>query len=245
MVKLAGIRSATTLTVVWNRDLSSAMRPRCTAGGGIMRHMDIEDLGHLARKPKVTNVKRVSSPGSCDGKSHKGTTFKPLRWRVPDGKNTQTMYSICDCKYTTRPPYCDGIHYDLPLRYLKKIKECSKQPHDPAVTKLCEECGWAGPRESWPELTPTDSDSDSDDDDASDISDNTNDDNDTKEAKAKRLAANTPKVQIQLPGQRTEETATDSSETRQIACNGSCLAAAAADSEEIHRLADEIQRVQI
>ncbi|KAG0324433.1 hypothetical protein BGZ99_001815 [Dissophora globulifera] len=225
--------------------------------------MDIEDLGHLARKPKVTNYNactvRDLKPGSikewctcgltkkgpwCDGKSHKGTTFKPLRWRVPDGKNTQTMYSICDCKYTTRPPYCDGIHYDLPLRYLKKIKECSKQPHDPAVTKLCEECGWAGPRESWPELPPTDSDSD-DDDDASDVSDNTDDDKDTKEAKAKRLAANTPKVQIQLPGQHTEENATDSSETRQIACNGSCQAAAAADSGEIHRLADEIQRVQI
>ncbi|KAF9350460.1 hypothetical protein BGX34_001201, partial [Mortierella sp. NVP85] len=85
--------------------------------------MDIEDLGHLARKPKVTNYNpctvRNLKPGSikewctcgltkkgpwCDGKSHKGTTFKPLRWRVPDGKSTQTFYSICDCRYTTRPP---------------------------------------------------------------------------------------------------------------------------------------------
>lgn len=150
--------------------------------------MDIEDLGHLAAKPKVTNVSpnplvffskggfsviltciffahflwqynpctvRNLRPGSikewctcgltkkgpwygthrpssldptrasylcsnrildyfffrCDGKSHKGTSFKPLRWKVPDGKNAQTMYSICDCRYTTRPPY---VFHDSP-----------------------------------------------------------------------------------------------------------------------------------
>ncbi|KAF8931013.1 hypothetical protein BGZ58_007896 [Dissophora ornata] len=121
--------------------------------------MDIEDLGHLARKPKVTN-----------------------------------------------------------------IKECPKQPHDPAVTKLCEECGWAGPRESWPELPPTDSDEES-----SDLSDE-GEDADTKEeseeAKAKKLAANTPKVQVQLQG--LDSTNGDSrsqnieSEQQRIGCNGSC-----------------------
>ncbi|KAF9975954.1 hypothetical protein BGZ73_000180 [Actinomortierella ambigua] len=139
--------------------------------------MDIEDLGHCVKKPKVTNYNpctvRNLRPGQikewctcgltkkgpwCDGKSHKGTTFEPLRWKVPDHK--QTLYLICDCRYTTRPPHCDGIHYDLPLRYLNQIKNCPKQPHDPTVTKLCEECGWAAPREMWPEIPDSGSDSD-------------------------------------------------------------------------------------
>ncbi|KAI1315082.1 hypothetical protein EDD11_001324 [Mortierella claussenii] len=236
--------------------------------------MDIEDLGHLARKPKVTNYNpctvRNLKPGSikewctcgltkkgpwCDGKSHKGTTFKPLRWRVPDGKNAQSMYSICDCRYTTRPPFCDGIHYDLPLRYLKKIKECPKQPHDPAVTKLCEECGWAGPRESWPELPPTDSDEDS-----SDLSDEESDENDKKkekekekeeeeedeeEAKAKRIAANTPKIEVQLQGQ---DQTTDTQVNVRIGCNGSCQTRHAqqetgAGDSLVNEMADEMKRV--
>ncbi|KAF9116165.1 hypothetical protein BGX27_004505 [Mortierella sp. AM989] len=228
--------------------------------------MDIEDLGHLARKPKVTNVGQYNpctvrnlKPGSikewctcgltkkgpwCDGKSHKGTTFKPLRWKVPDGKNAQTMYSICDCRYTTRPPFCDGIHYDLPLRYLKQIKECSKQPHDPAVTKLCEECGWAGPRESWPELPSTDSDEDSD------IMDS---DEESEEIKAKRLAANTPKVQVQLQGQEQEQGQSNDESmdfTMAIAsprfgCNGSCQTRGAQDDITVDEVTKEIKRVEL
>ncbi|KAG0000696.1 hypothetical protein BGZ80_000908 [Entomortierella chlamydospora] len=225
--------------------------------------MDIEDLGYLARKPKVTNYNpctiRNLKPGSikewctcgltkkgpwCDGKSHKGTSFKPLRWKVPDGKNTQTMYSICDCRYTTIPPFCDGIHYDLPLRYLKKIQECPKQPHDPAVTKLCEECGWAGPRESWPELPPTDSDEDTD------ITDS---DEESEETKAKRLAANSPKVQVQLQGQKQEQDqvnpdsmdlTSDVSEPR-FACNGSCQIRGTQDDAEVGEVTEEIKRVQL
>ncbi|KAF9208293.1 hypothetical protein BGZ49_009255 [Haplosporangium sp. Z 27] len=224
--------------------------------------MDIEDLGHLARKPKVTNYNPCTiknlKPGSikewctcgltkkgpwCDGKSHKGTTFKPLRWKVPDGKNTQSMYSICDCRYTTRPPHCDGIHYDLPLRYMKKIKECPKQPHDPAVTKLCEECGWAGPRESWPELPPTDSDEDSD------ITDS---EEESEEVKAKRLAANTPKIQVQVQGQEQENKSNEdsmdftleTSETRS-ACNGSCQSRSSQDDTDVGKIAEEIKHVQL
>ncbi|KAF9919359.1 hypothetical protein BX616_005402 [Lobosporangium transversale] len=214
--------------------------------------MDIEDLGHLARKPKVTNqynpcTIRNLKPGSikewctcgltkkgpwCDGKSHKGTTFKPLRWRVPDGPNAQTMYSICDCRYTTRPPFCDGIHYDLPLRYLKKIKECPKQPHDPAVTKLCEECGWAGPRESWPELPSTDSDSDSENSNLSD-----------DEAKTRRIAANTPKVQLQAPEHSEEMMFT------KVGCNGSCQTQQTqqqqSEDPEISTITDGVKHVQL
>ncbi|KAF9378641.1 hypothetical protein CPB97_009438 [Podila verticillata] len=231
--------------------------------------MDIEDLGHLAAKPKVTNYNpctvRNLRPGSikewctcgltkkgpwCDGKSHKGTSFKPLRWKVPDGKNAQTMYSICDCRYTTRPPFCDGIHYDLPLRYLKKIKECPKAPHDPTVTKLCETCGWAGPRESWPELPPSSSDSDSDD---SLLSSDEDEKMESEEAKKKREAANSPRVQLQI--QNDESTTmevddacvtstTPATNTMPIGCTGSCQTGLASQ-EELSKMADEINRVHL
>ncbi|KAG0342941.1 hypothetical protein BG000_011515 [Podila horticola] len=230
--------------------------------------MDIEDLGHLTAKPKVTNYNpctvRNLRPGSikewctcgltkkgpwCDGKSHKGTSFKPLRWRVPDGKHAQTMYSICDCRYTTRPPFCDGIHYDLPLRYLKKIKECPKAPHDVTVTKLCESCGWAGPRESWPELPPS-LDSDSDD---SLLSSDEDEKRESEEAKKKREAANSPKVQVQI--QNDESTvmevddacgasATPVTNTIPTGCTGSCQTDQTSQ-EELSKMADEINRVHL
>ncbi|KAI8817564.1 uncharacterized protein EV422DRAFT_218050 [Fimicolochytrium jonesii] len=41
----------------------------------------------------------------CDDVSHKGTGFKPKRWKVP---TDQTLFSICNCKYTRDPPYCDA-----------------------------------------------------------------------------------------------------------------------------------------
>ncbi|KAF9913291.1 hypothetical protein EC991_000053 [Linnemannia zychae] len=184
--------------------------------------MDIEDFAYLPCKPKATHFNPITlrnlKPGSikeyctcgltktgvwCDGKSHKGTSFKPLRWQVP--KQPQTIYLMCDCRYTTRPPYCDGLHMDLPLKYFKRIQECPKQPHDPEVTKLCEECGWAGPRDKWPELPETDSE-------GSDFSDEDNDSDvetrkkKTEEDEARTLAANTPKVQIQL--QTDQDTST-------------------------------------
>ncbi len=37
----------------------------------------------------------------CDG-SHKGTGFKPLKWVVPEKQ--QSIYSVCNCKYTSSPP---------------------------------------------------------------------------------------------------------------------------------------------
>ncbi|KAG0087622.1 hypothetical protein BGZ92_007183 [Podila epicladia] len=230
--------------------------------------MDIEDLGHLAAKPKVTNYNpctvRNLRPGSikewctcgltkkgpwCDGKSHKGTSFKPLRWKVPDGKNAQTMYSICDCRYTTRPPFCDGIHYDLPLRYLKKIKECPKAPHDPTVTKLCESCGWAGPRESWPELPPS-SDSDSDD---SLLSSDEEEKREIEEAKKKRDAANSPKVQVQIHNDEStamevddacSASAAPATNTMPIGCTGSCQTDQTSQ-EELSKMAEEISRVHL
>ncbi|KAF9125563.1 hypothetical protein BGX30_000402 [Mortierella sp. GBA39] len=213
--------------------------------------MDIEDFAYLPCKPKATHFNPITlrnlKPGSikewctcgltktgvwCDGKSHKGTTFKPLRWKVP--KEPQTIYLMCDCRYTTRPPYCDGLHMDLPLKYFKQIEKCSKQPHDPEVTKLCEECGWAGPRDKWPELPETDSE-------GSDYTTSEDEGKDTEEARikkeeraAKTLAANTPKVQIELQSDQ-EVSSTSSTSTAAAAtvgenvtvqvqrgCSGSC-----------------------
>ncbi|KAG0281779.1 hypothetical protein BGZ95_010432 [Linnemannia exigua] len=192
--------------------------------------MDIEDFAYLPCKPKATHFNPITlrnlKPGSikewctcgltktgvwCDGKSHKGTSFKPLRWQVP--KQPQTIYLMCDCRYTTRPPYCDGLHMDLPLKYFKRIQECPKQPHDPEVTKLCEECGWAGPRDKWPELPETDSEgSDLSDEDDSEEGDSEARRKKVEEDKARTLAANTPKVQIQL---QTDQDASVSSSSSQ------------------------------
>ncbi|CAF4255968.1 unnamed protein product, partial [Rotaria sordida] len=38
--------------------------------------------------------------------SHKGTSFRPLKWTVPE--HNQTVYLICACKYTRCPPICDA-----------------------------------------------------------------------------------------------------------------------------------------
>lgn len=42
----------------------------------------------------------------CDGKAHKGTEFKPLKFQV---EKDATEY-LCGCKQTDNPPYCDGTH---------------------------------------------------------------------------------------------------------------------------------------
>lgn len=42
----------------------------------------------------------------CDGASHKGTIFEPLRFTVDyDG-----TFNICGCKTTDDEPFCDGSH---------------------------------------------------------------------------------------------------------------------------------------
>jgi len=42
----------------------------------------------------------------CD-QSHKGTNFRPVRFRVT---TQQSFHSICGCKYTENPPFCDARH---------------------------------------------------------------------------------------------------------------------------------------
>ena len=72
--------------------------------------------------------------------SHKGTGFKPMKWKVPE---TQTLYQICACKYTKSPPFCDGTHSMLPIEVTERQKTCPKQEacHKDS-TKLCTGCGW-------------------------------------------------------------------------------------------------------
>lgn len=139
--------------------------------------------------------------------------------------------------------------YDLPLRYLKKIKECPKAPHDPTVTKLCESCGWAGPRESWPELPPS-SDSDSDD---SLLSSDEDEKRESEEAKKKREAANSPKVQVQIHNDEStamevddacSASAAPTTNTMPIGCTGSCQTDQTSQ-EELSKMADEIDRVHL
>ncbi|KAF8948514.1 hypothetical protein BGZ47_004478 [Haplosporangium gracile] len=239
--------------------------------------MDIEDFAYLPCKPKATHFNPITlrnlKPGSikewctcgltktgvwCDGKSHKGTTFKPLRWKVP--KKPQTIYLMCDCRYTTLPPYCDGLHMDLPLKYFKQIEKCSKQPHDPEVTKLCEECGWAGPRDKWPELPETDSEG-SDYTSSEDEGEDTEESRKKKEDKAaKTLAANTPKVQIELQSDQDVSSTSTSiaaaatggegvSVQVQRGCSGSCKTRhhqdTDADDEGVAKVTDNLNKTSL
>ncbi|KAI8868947.1 hypothetical protein GQ42DRAFT_107836, partial [Ramicandelaber brevisporus] len=88
----------------------------------------------------------------CDRKSHAGTGFKPLKWKIPgtlkDGKPV-SGYSICGCKYTTAPPLCDGLHIHLPLMYKRQMEECSQnhwwvenKPMKKERPRMCTRCGW-------------------------------------------------------------------------------------------------------
>ncbi|KAI8910401.1 hypothetical protein EDD86DRAFT_180142, partial [Gorgonomyces haynaldii] len=68
--------------------------------------------------------------GDCEG-----TDFKPLEWTVP---HQQRLYQICQCKYTSKPPYCDGTHASLPL-VVKRRQESCQEKH---LGKLCSKCGF-------------------------------------------------------------------------------------------------------
>ena len=72
----------------------------------------------------------------CDD-SCEGTDFKPLEWSCK-GK-VQTLYSLCGCKYTKAPPYCDTEHIYLPLKIKEQIEKC-KVDHS-KIFKICSNCG--------------------------------------------------------------------------------------------------------
>ncbi|KAI8908798.1 hypothetical protein DFJ77DRAFT_129695 [Powellomyces hirtus] len=107
--------------------------------------MTLRDLTPGQTKLWCTCGLSASQPW-CDN-SHRGTEFKPLKWKVPDKQ--QTLYSICNCKYTRDPPFCDATHTSLPVPYTRGIRDC-KEDHA-AVTKLCCKCGF---RPQLPPPTP-------------------------------------------------------------------------------------------
>jgi mannose-6-phosphate isomerase-like protein (cupin superfamily) len=50
----------------------------------------------------------------CDGRSHEGTGFEPLRYTA--GAEPEEVL-LCGCKHTSTPPFCDGTHSNLPGGY--------------------------------------------------------------------------------------------------------------------------------
>lgn len=50
----------------------------------------------------------------CDGRSHEGTGFQPVRYNC--GATAEEVL-FCGCKQTKTPPFCDGSHSNLPDGY--------------------------------------------------------------------------------------------------------------------------------
>ena len=70
-----------------------------------------------------------------------GTGLTPLIWTCESSLgDQQSFYSICNCKYTLDPPFCDARHTSLPLDYLRQIEECARD-HS-RVGKICTSCGF-------------------------------------------------------------------------------------------------------
>ena len=102
------------------------------------------------------------------GKSHKGTGFKPMKWKVPgtmkDGKQ-QSNYSLCACKYSKCLPYCDAIRTkrpwlrwlisnrawptdtSIPVEYSMRQKNCTESHVITKKHPMCTKCGYAPKRD--------------------------------------------------------------------------------------------------
>ncbi|KXN71225.1 hypothetical protein CONCODRAFT_78468 [Conidiobolus coronatus NRRL 28638] len=77
----------------------------------------------------------------CDN-SHKGTKFKPTKWKVPDNVGPKRVLRFCHCKYSKNFPQCDGSHADLPTALLTNQYHCDNQDNHTDSLKICEKCGW-------------------------------------------------------------------------------------------------------
>lgn len=54
----------------------------------------------------------------CDGRSHEGTGFQPVRY-ICGAKAEEVLF--CGCKQTKTPPFCDGSHSNLPDGYAEAL----------------------------------------------------------------------------------------------------------------------------
>lgn len=65
----------------------------------------------------------------CDGRSHEGTGFEPVRYTAKtDGEEVL----FCGCKHSATPPFCDGAHSNLPGGY-RDDAEGDDAPRPPIV----------------------------------------------------------------------------------------------------------------
>lgn len=65
----------------------------------------------------------------CDGRSHEGTGYEPIRYTAQrDGEEVL----FCGCKHTATPPFCDGAHSNLPGGY-RDEDEDTDLPRPPLV----------------------------------------------------------------------------------------------------------------
>lgn len=61
----------------------------------------------------------------CDGRSHEGTGFEPVRYTCEtDGEEVL----FCGCKQTSTPPFCDGTHSNLPGGYAEEAELAETLP---------------------------------------------------------------------------------------------------------------------
>ncbi|RKP08829.1 hypothetical protein THASP1DRAFT_29381 [Thamnocephalis sphaerospora] len=106
----------------------------------------------------------------CDGKSHENTRFTPMEWTVPNHVSWRLERSLLAISHTAKR-FCDGVHYDLPLKYLAQIRNC-KATHDPLTMPMCDRCGWRPSPDERPDAAPlTDTDESELDDESSPKSD--------------------------------------------------------------------------
>lgn len=66
----------------------------------------------------------------CDGRSHEGTGFEPVRY-VAKTDGEEVLF--CGCKHTQTPPFCDGAHSNLPGGY-RDEEGGADGPRPPLVT---------------------------------------------------------------------------------------------------------------
>jgi CDGSH-type Zn-finger protein len=91
--------------IVDRKVIDKKLKPKVAMGGPYLRHLyEGKDYFYCTCGFSETQP-------YCDGKSHEGTGFQPLKFR----RNIQsTLTPICGCKYNKveAGAYCDGSHID-------------------------------------------------------------------------------------------------------------------------------------